>query len=191
MQSLEILQNQRGQLCKIVVDLHPSHINLETNELSKDGSVQCVSQTLLNILKKGESNILSSRGISVILADGVRHSKVGLAESTVWSVKQCLIQLFPTKQNCSDLFEFNHRLSIIQTFLNEHPIFSIGREICTPHIFNVASLKCAGNLDPPQLLSTLIFPSNAEIKQSLNILSTESKRILTSLASDLSQQILN
>ena len=61
----------------------------------------------------------------------------------------------------------------------------------TPHIFQIATLKRSPQLDSPQLLSDLIFPTNKIIKESLYLLSQDSKQILTGLASDLAAKLLN
>ena len=50
-QSLEILQNLWGKLSKVIVDLHSSHLNLETGEQEKESGIKCVSPTLMDILK--------------------------------------------------------------------------------------------------------------------------------------------
>ena len=73
----------------------------------------------MKILKSKHKNILHQHGISVTVADGIRHSKVGLAEQAVFNVKKALIHIFPNKPNCTDLFELIHRLAIIETYLNE------------------------------------------------------------------------
>ena len=146
----------------------------------------------MDILKKGNNNLLATKGIYVLLAEGNNHQKVGLSEQVVWNVKQCLIQLFPTTSNCSDLFEFNHRLSLVSTFLNERPSFEIDNEVYNPHIFNISTLKYrSAQNDPPQLLSSLVFPDNREMADAINILTRQSQRILTTLASELSARILN
>ena len=72
-QSLEVLQQLRGKLGKIIVDLHSSHLNLEMDEKVKEGGVLCVSPTLMDILQKGNHNLLASQSVSVLLAEGKNH----------------------------------------------------------------------------------------------------------------------
>ena len=69
-QCLEILQQQRGKLSKVIVDLHPAHINLESNINENEQQVKCVSPTLIKCIKNGQTNLLNSKGISIILAQG-------------------------------------------------------------------------------------------------------------------------
>ena len=122
--------------------------------------------------------------MTVIIADGTRHSKVGLAEQCVWNVKKILINLFPNKPHCSDLFQLIHRLALVELFLNERPTFGMGKTFFTPNIFQIATLKRAQTVHP-ELLSELIFPTNQVIAQSVSLLSTQSKQTLTMIASDL------
>ena len=105
---------------KLVIDAHSSHTNLESGQPPDDNlTLKCVSETLINIVKKGETNILYRHGITIIIANGVHHLKVGLVENAVYNIKQCLINLFLAKPHITDLFELNHRLAIIETFINE------------------------------------------------------------------------
>ena len=83
-QTLEILQQLRGKLSKVEVDLHSSHLNLETEEQEKPEGVVCVCPTLLNILKRGQHNLLASRGISVTLSEGKTTKESGFAKA--WSI---------------------------------------------------------------------------------------------------------
>ena len=142
-------------------------------------------------MNSGEKNILHKHGISVIIADGIRHCKVGLTEQAVFNVKKALINIFPNKPHCTDLFELNHRLAIIENFINECPTFAMDKQYFTPHIFQIATLKQSQRLDSPHLLSDLIFPTNKVIKESLYLLSHQSKQMLTGLAADLAKCLLN
>ena len=174
---------------KLVIDVHPAHTNLETiNQSENTLTLKCVSETLINIINAGERNILHWHGITVIIADGICHCKVGLVEQAMFNMKKCLINIFPTKPHCSDLFELNHRLAIIKTFINERPTFTMNQQYFTLQIFQIATLKRSQRLDHPQLLSDLVFPTNSVIKESLYLLSNQSKQILTGLAADLSKR---
>ena len=76
----------------------------------------------------------------MIVADGQRHSLVGLFESVVYNVKKLLMSLFPNWPHVTDLFELNHRLSLIESFLNECPMFAVGDQYFTPEVFQVSAL---------------------------------------------------
>ena len=104
-QSLEILQQLRGKLSKVIVDLHPAHLNLESNVNKNDeqGAI-CVSPTLIQSIKSGETNLLNSKGISIILAQGKNHSKIGLYEQVVFNIKKLMVHLFPRDNTCQDIF---------------------------------------------------------------------------------------
>ena len=85
-QVLEILQSCRGCLMKIVIDAHPSHVAVHSNE-NDDITLKSVSPTLKGILDRGKSNILKNRGVSLVVANGIQHSKVGLVEQSIWNIK--------------------------------------------------------------------------------------------------------
>ena len=88
------MQSRRGCLSKIVVDAHPTHMAVHGN--GNDAiTLKSVSPTVKGILNRGKSNILKNRGISLLIADGIHHSVVGLVEQAIWNIKKVLINLFP------------------------------------------------------------------------------------------------
>ena len=189
--SLEILQSRRGCLTKIVVDAHSSHGPLETPETTRQAMhLESKSETLQGILQNNERNVLQDAGISVVIAEGLRHTKVGLAENTVFNVKKALVHLFPNQPNFLDLFELNHKLSLIEAYLNNRPTFAVDHQYMTPHVFRVASLKRSSKEDN-QVISDLIFPKNKDIRSALYLMTQNSRAMLNGLAADLSARILN
>ena len=122
--ALEILQSRCGHLSKIVLDAHTSHAVFETEQLDPDMTVTGVSATLLKSLNDSDRNVLETHSISIIIADGTRHSKIGLAENIVFNLKQAINNLFPNIPTVSSLFDLQHRLSLLELFLNERPTFS-------------------------------------------------------------------
>ena len=130
-------------------------------------------------------------GFQITVSEGQRHPKVGLAESAVFSVKKLLIRMFPTQPTNIDLFDFNHKLALIKTYLNERPSFALQDQYFTPHIFKIATLKRASAPMSVTPLSDTIFPSTKEIRDAVFLLSSENKQMLTQLASELSRKLLN
>lgn len=192
--ALEILQSRRGKLCKIVLDAHSSHAPLVTGELvaGETGEIYLArSNTLNEILARGQSNILQSSGITVIVAPANRHKFVGLAENTVYNVKKCLINLFPTTRFFHDLFEVYHKISLIETYLNDRPSFALDSHYIKPNVFRIATLKHDDSKLKPQLISDLVFPQTTQICDALVALTNDSKQMLNALAADLSKAILN
>ena len=102
-----------------------------------------------------------------------------------------LIRIFPTKPLNIDLFDFNHRLSLIETYLNERPTFAIQDQYFTPNIFKIATLKRASAPMSVNSLSETIFPSTKELRDATFLLSAETKKMLTQLAAELSRKLLN
>ena len=76
-------------------------------------------------------------------------------------------------------------------FLNEHPTYSWDGQFITPNIFQIAALRYSQSSNSPQILSELIFPAGDVIREALHLMSQQSRKMLTNLASDLSSHLLN
>ena len=89
--------------------MHPAHINLETNDEDENNptdhqQAKCVSSTLIQCLKRGQTNLLNSKGISIILAQGKNHSMIGFSEQVVFNIKKLMTTLFPRDNTTRDIF---------------------------------------------------------------------------------------
>merc|ERR1712105_566381 len=101
---------------------------------------KCLTNTK-KILQDGLPHLITDKGFQITVAEGQIHAKVGLAESAVFNLKKILIRIFPTKPPNTDLFEFWHKLALIENYINERPTFAIQDQYFTPNIFKIASLK--------------------------------------------------
>ena len=189
--SLEILQSRRGHITKLVVDNHTSHSGLQ----GKQDPVRSISKTLQNMVDgDGEGNLkraLHQRGIFIAVAESKRHSKVGLAEHAIYNLKQALFHLFPGTPQCMDLFEFSHRLSLIEMYLNERPVYTDHNAYITPYLWDISSLRRSQQTSHTNILTEQNFPCSSTIKDALFMISNDSKKLLTELAGDLAKRLLN
>ena len=128
-------------MTKIIIDQHPAHLLLGSKKPTTGATLKGVQDRLYRALSNGDQALLEKHGIRVIIADGNRHSLVGLCENAVYNVKKLLISLFPNRPHVQDLFELNHRLSLIEQFLNKRPTFAVGDQYFTPEAFQVANLQ--------------------------------------------------
>ena len=103
--------------------------------------INCVYLTLKTMLKSGKQKQLSDKGITIIVADGKHHQKVGLAENRMYNIKQSLNHLFPLHQKSHNLFDFSHKLALIENFLNSCPTFAQDNKFFFPNMFWVAMLQ--------------------------------------------------
>ena len=99
--------------------------------------------------------------------------------------------MFPTRPTNIDLFDFNHKLALIETYLNERPSFALQDQYFTPHIFKIATLQRASAPLSVNSLSDTIFPSTKEIRDAVFLLSNDNKTMLTQLAAELARKLLN
>ena len=153
--ALDILQNRRGRLLRIVVDQLTAHVALKPN-------IKHVSPTLRKTIEEGMSHLITDKGFQITITDGQRHSKVGLAESAVHNLKKILIRTFPTKPTNVDLFEFNHKLALVESYINERPTFLLNDQYFTPHIFKIASIKTTiGPMSINSISDTIFHPLNS------------------------------
>ena len=137
-QCLEILEICQGHLSKIIVDVHPAHTAVMCN-VGKQ--LNCVSSTLKTMLKSGKQKQLSDKGITIIVVDRKCCQKVGLAENMMHNLKQSLNHLFPLCQTSHDLFDFSHKLALIENFLNSHLTFAQDNKFFFPNMFCMAMLQ--------------------------------------------------
>ena len=123
--ALDILQNRRWRLSRIVVDQLTAHVALKPNNThGLQPYVKNVSPTLRKTLQEGLSHLITDKGFQITVAEGQRHAKVGLAESAAYNLKKLLIRTFSTKPPNTDLFEFYHKLALIENYINERPTFA-------------------------------------------------------------------
>ena len=82
--ALDILQNRRGKLSRIVVDQLTGHVALKPkyNQNIKP-TVKNVSPTLKETINNGLGHLITNLGFQITIAEGQRHSKVGLAECSL------------------------------------------------------------------------------------------------------------
>ena len=98
--------------------------------------------------------------------------------------------MLPNGPHCSDMFQLILRLALIETFLNNRPMFGLGENYFTPEIFQIQTLKMAQTVDH-ELLSEILFPTNQTLSEAVTLLATESRNMLTKMASDISAKLLN
>ena len=91
---------------------------LGMDQTGYSATITGISETLLKSLNAGDRNILARHGVTVVIVNATRHSKVGLAENMVYNIKKALINIFLTHPHVSSLFKLNHRLALIEQFLN-------------------------------------------------------------------------
>ena len=112
---LEILQNTRGRLLNLVFDAHKSHVAL-SRENNNDHRPELFK------LIKGNTSLLAATGISLVIGSAKRHEKVSSAERIVAKVKRILLTTIKSYV-FKDHFDINHKMSLIQLFLNKRPLF--------------------------------------------------------------------
>ena len=190
LRALEILQARRGKLSVMYVDQHASHATLNTDPPLDTPPQKSIFPTLAQALREGQSQLLQESGLQIIIGAGNRHSHVGICENLIYSVKQTIMHLFVGKPTIFGLFDLSHRLSLIESFLNDRPTFAINNQISTPNVFEVANLRFSQTVGP-NIISHLAVPKGQEIQTSLYLMSQESKKMLTTIASNLSERVLN
>ena len=190
--ALEILQSRRGFLTKLIVDNHSAHASLQSKEQDPLRSVSSILQNMVTGDEKGShKRLLEQKGIFIAVAESKRHSKVGLAENAIYNLKQTLFHLFPGTSECSDLFEFMHRISLVELFLNQRPVYTDHSTYLTPYHFDFASLKRSQQEAASDIISDQSFPCSAVTKDALCMLSMSSRQMLNQLASELAAKLLN
>ena len=75
-------------MTKIIIDQHPAHLLLGSKKPVSETTLTGMPDTLYIALSNGDRNLLTKHGINVIVANGQRHSQVGLCESVVYNVKK-------------------------------------------------------------------------------------------------------
>ena len=100
------------------------------------------------------------------------------------------MHLFVGKPTIHGLFDLTHRLSLIESFLNDRPTYALSNQIATPNIFEIATLRFSQTVGPT-VISHLAVPKGQEIQNTLYLMSQESKKMLTTIATNLSERLLN
>jgi len=191
MRALEILQARRGKISTMHVDAHKAHPHFKDEPLTDDTPRQPLPFTLLQTLKEASGkNMLKQAGLQIVIAEGERHSYVGIAENLIFGIKKCMIHLFSGKRTIHGLFDLTHRLYLIEAYLNDRPTYALTNQICTANTFETASLRHS-QTQGPIVISHLPLPKTTEIQDALYLMSQDSKKMLTELATDLSKRLLN
>ena len=151
-QTLEILQNKRGQFSTIILDHASTHCTVHNEHCSN---------TVNKIINSDGKDILAKSDIHFVIAESKRHQKVGLAERQVNNVKQIMNKIFPSKSVIPDIFEMNHKLSLIEAYLNDRTTYALDGEHLSPYIFQMSTLKRAKSTDrETPLLSQYFLPNS-------------------------------
>ena len=111
-------------------------------------------------------------------------------EVAVFNVKNTLIMLFASQENALDIFEFHHRLALVELYLNERVTFCVKNSYFSPYVFDIAKLKHSQQSSNSQLISEQIFPKNKEIADALYLLSSDSRKLLTNLSAVIRTKII-
>ena len=119
------------------------------------------------------SYLITDKGIQITDADGIWHSKVGLAEMAVHDLKKIPLRTVPIKSADLDIFEFSHTLALIENYINEIPVFSINDNYFTPHIFKTESPQRTNVPMSVRLISDIIFPTTKELKDVVFLISAD------------------
>ena len=130
---IEQLQNLRGSLCNIILNLHLAHETLFT-EGPKD------NWTRFTQILAENSNLLGAAGIRLTIAPGKRHQKLGSVERQVVQIKHILLSLIRLYVFV-DFFDIYHKVSLISLLINERPTFYQGHKVYTPNSLDSAVLR--------------------------------------------------
>jgi len=190
MRALEILQARRGKISTMHVDQHSSHPPVINQPPTDDTPRSPLPFTLSQTLNEGGKHMLRQAGLQIVVAEGERHSYVGVAENLIFGIKKCMMHLFSGKRTIHGLFDLTHRLYLIEAYLNDRPTYALTNQICTANTFETASLRFSQG-QGPIVISHLPLPKTTEIQDALYLMSQESKRMLTEIATDLSKRLLN
>ena len=129
--ALEQLQSRRGRVSTIILDETRSHEVL----INPPGP-----NILGKLLKSNQASLLTKAGVSIVMAPGKRHERVGRSETVVRKVKKVLISCLGSF-NFNDSWDFIHQVSLVEYHLNERPLFFSNSSVLTPNSIEVAMLK--------------------------------------------------
>ena len=118
-------------------DAHKSHVVLTKEEENN-------SRPELFKLIKGNSLLRAATGISLVIGSAKLHEKVSSAERIVSKVKRILLTTIKS-YIFKDHFDINHKISLIQLFLNERPLFFASNRVFSPNSIDVALLRRSGS----------------------------------------------
>ena len=174
---LEILQNTRGRLLNLVFDAHKSHVAL-SRENNNDQRPELFK------LIKGNTSLLAATGISLVIGSAKRHEKVSSAERIVAKVKRILLTTIKSYV-FKDHFDINHKMSLIQLFLNERPLFFASNRVFSPNSIDIALLRRSGSNIKVFNLADYFVPTDRDTQRLLYQLSEDSKQILHLVSNDI------
>ena len=87
---------------------------------------------------------------------------VGFAERTIYNIKKAVMNLFANRPSIDGIFDLNHRLSLIELYLNDRPSYAFSHQYIGPNVFEIASLRHSQAPGPP-LVSDLAIPQGEDI----------------------------
>ena len=169
-------------MLNLVFDAHKSHVALTRQDESD-------SRAELFKLIKGNSSLLSATGINLVIGSAKRHEKVSSAERIVSKVKRILLTTIKSYV-FKDYFDIMHKISLIQLFLNERPLFFASNRVFSPNSIDVALLRRSGSNIKVFNLSDYFVPTDKETQRLMYQLSEDSKKILHLVSNDI-LKILN
>ena len=177
-----MLQAVRGSLVNIIMDSYSSHITLQ-RQSEKD------SRSKLVKLLQGNRALLAASGVKITVATGKRHQRVGRAEKMVAQIKQLLLEKMKS-HIFQDFFDVNHKMSLIQSFINERPVF-FENGVLTPYSIESAMLKRSSGPIKIFTLSQFIIPQEKHMRNLMTELASESRSVLNLIASETCKHLLN
>ena len=83
-----------------------------------------------------------------------------------------------------DLFDFAHKVALINNYLNERPLFNTDQGICTPLTLEQSLLTRSNEKPKFFTFAEYIIPSNKEIYSQIRKLAQFNKKILFEIAAN-------
>ena len=137
--ALEILQSLRGQMTTIILDDASFHNPLRQSE--DESQDEFKRSALQGLLDKGHYPELHKSGIDIVIASSKRHERVGRAEHIIKKIKFLLVSALKT-WIFHDTFDFMHKVSLINHYLNKKAIIPHRpRNLYPANIGTIASIK--------------------------------------------------
>ena len=89
------------------------------------------------------------------------------------------------------MFDFTHKVALINHYLNERPLFHTDQGICTPLTLEQALLSRSNEKPKFFTFAEYIIPSNKEIYAQIKKLADFNKKILFEIAANSAFYLLN
>ena len=104
----------------IVLDYATFHNPLsQTDDIDKDTYRKSALQGLID---RGHTATLHKSGINIVIVSSKRHERAGRAEHIIKKIKHILASALKT-WIFHDSFDFTHKVTLINQYLNERPLF--------------------------------------------------------------------